>query len=188
MLSIGVVSFGYLNKREAKKLAQRIKTVTRQLQSYTHPVTFTRIEAADFNLNKPKETQDWIQLISNQDGFIFLVPNNTENLKDDLAHSLHVCSAHLKNKPLLLVYFGVENKFGDNLNIIELTRSFEMAVQYKTVTLPYLDHTRASAFDLFQQTEAETRSEIEKLLFWAMGMKYTRNLLQHQDKGATSSS
>lgn len=61
-----------------------------------------------------------------------------------------------------------------------------MQVLYKSVDLPYLDKTRASAFDLFQQIESETLSEIEKLLYWSMGMKYTRTLLRQQDSGSSS--
>lgn len=186
MISVGIVTFGFANKRECKKLSQRIKTVTRQLQSYTHPVEFKRIEAADYNPNNTKEKEDWKQLINKQDGFIFLFPKHSENIKDDLTHSLQICSPYLKNKPLLLLYFGVENKFGNNIDIVDLARSFEMQVLYKSVDLPYLDKTRASAFDLFQQIESETLSEIEKLLYWSMGMKYTRTLLRQQDSGSSS--
>lgn len=185
MITIGIVSFGFENKRECKKIAQRIKTVTRQLQSYTHPVIFNRIEAADFNLNKNDEKEDWIKAISKHDGFVFLIPKHSEGIIDDLFYALGMCSSELANKPLLVIYYGVEDKYGQRVDIIEMARSFEMPVLYNSVILPYLDHKRATAFELFQQTEDKTASEIEKLLYWTMGMKYTRTMLRQEDNGAS---
>lgn len=169
-------------------MAQRIKTVTRQLQSYTHPVTFKRIEAADYTLTNQQEKDEWMQAINHQDGFIFLIPHHSAEIKDEVAHSLEVCSHYLKNKPLLIIYYGVVDKFGDHIDTVELARSYDMPVIYNSVTLPYFDRTRAGDFNLFQKTDSNLLNEIEKLLYWAMGMKYTRQLISQQEKGATSSS
>lgn len=176
MINIGLVSFGYHDKKECKRIAQRIQTVTRRFQSSTHPVTFTRIEASNYQLNDSSDRLKWSEKIAEQDGYVFLIPKDTETIKNDITEALEKVSSQLENKTALLVYYGIENKFGDNLDAVELVRSHHMAVLYDTVNLPYLEHMRASAFDKFEAIETETHNQLEKLLYWTMGMKYTRNL------------
>lgn len=176
MITIGLVSFGYHDKKECKRIAQRIKTVTRRFQSSTHPVVFNRLEAAQYNLNDVADRLKWSEEIQKQDGFVFLIPKDTETIKEEITAALNEVSPQLGNKTALLVYYGIQNKFGNNLNAVELIRSHHMAVLYDSVDLPYLDSMRASAFDKFKATETETLEQLEKLLYWTMGMKYTRNL------------
>ncbi|GAB2485086.1 hypothetical protein GCM10008929_07280 [Alkalibacterium psychrotolerans] len=176
MINIGLVSFGYHDKKECKRIAQRIQTVTRRFQSSTHPVKFTRIEASNYQLKDTSDRLKWSEKIAEQDGYVFLIPKDTETIKNDIIEALERVSSQLENKTALLVYYGIENKFGDNLDAVELIRSQHMALLYDTVNLPYLEHMRASAFDKFEAIETETHHQLEKLLYWTMGMRYARNL------------
>lgn len=178
MNAIGLVSFGYHNKKECKKIAQRIRTISRRFQSSNHPVDFTLIEAAQYNLQNDKDRKKWSKIMHEQDGYVFIIPKDTESITDDITAALKEVSEEVKNKTLLLVYYGIENRFGENLDAVELARSLDMVVLYETVDLPYMDSSRATAFDKFESTEKETLKNIEKLLYWTMGMKYTRSLIR----------
>lgn len=188
MLSLGIVSCGYPDKKEYKKLAQRIKTVTRRIDTVTHTVSYNIIEATDYALNTKCEKEDWEQIISQQDGFIFLIPEPNKNSETILTQSLDVCSHHLANKPALIIVYGVKHNSLSYKKSVEHIRSFEMPVLFNSVVIPYLDPTKASAFDLFLKIETDILSEVKKLINWTIGMKYTRDLIQHQGNGASSSS
>lgn len=176
MINIGLVSFGFDDKKECKRISQRLKTVTRRFQSPTHPIEFTHIEAAKCNLSADNQCDKWAGQMKAQDGYVFLFSKNTEKSKDNIENALRKAAEQIKNKTALLVYYGIENKFGDNLDAVSLLRSLDMVVLYETVDLPYMDFGRASEVEKYEVLEKETLAHLEKLLYWTMGMKYTRNL------------
>lgn len=176
MIKIGLVSFGFEDKKECKRISQRIKGVTRRFQSPTHPIEFTHIEAAKCNLSADNQCEKWAKQMKGQDGYVFLFSKNTEKTIDKIENALRQAAEQIKNKTALLVFYGIENKFGENLDAVSLLRSLDMVVLYETVDLPYLEASRASEVKKYDVLEKETLSHLEKLLYWTMGMKYTRNL------------
>lgn len=176
MINIGLVSFGFDDKKECKRMSKRLKRVTRRFQSPTHPIEFTHIEAANCNVKTDSQCDKWSSKMQEQDGYVFLLSKDTEKSKDDIENALNIVAEQVKNKTALIVYYGIDNKFGENLEAVNLLRSLDMVVLYETVTLPNMEGGRTSEVEKFDVIEKETRSRMVKLLYWTMGMKYTRSL------------